>query len=282
MNEFSLSDSYIKASDKFVFFPFYDDNLPVTADSLGGEFVPQCGITLRSAGSMRFRWNETNPVRDNLLSSMQLQFVPVQLDHTHIVYDVHEAGDTAGKIGDGIITKNRALVPTVTVADCVPIFLWDRAGGVFGIVHSGWKGTGIAADAIRLAGERYGSRPEDFLVVIGPHIHECCYIVNEERAAYFAREFCEECVAPLEEGANVNVSWNNGGGKLYRLSLARANVAALKKIGVLDKHITLYTDCTCCTPGGIYGSNRRETAAAGRPDQFTVMAAFIEGYSRAF
>ncbi len=287
MTEISLVKDYIKPSDKFILFPFFEDEAPLAQ-------APQCGMTLRAAGSMRFRWNEVNPRRDAFFKGLceagagertrtavlphpenaPRSVVPVQLDHTHIVYDVQAPQDTQGKIGDGIITANHAIIPTITVADCVPIFLFDRATGVMGIVHSGWKGTGIAADAVKLAGARYGSRPSDFYVAVGPHIGECCYIVNEERAGFFAREFCPDCVEPLEEGASVKVNWNNGGGKLYRLSLTKANIAALKKIGVQDNHITLCTDCTCCN--SVFGSNRRETAAAGRPDQFTVQAAFIK------
>ena len=292
MTQLSLVKDFIKANSKYVLFPFYKDGTAL-ADG------PMCGMSLRAAGSMRFRWNEENPVRDaffkelcqtagegkgavNVPVSVSVPVhipvympVPVQLEHTHIVFAVDGPQDTRGKIGDGIITQNYALIPTVTVADCVPIYLWDSKKRVFGIVHSGWKGTGIAADAIKLAGERYGSRPQDFCVCIGPHIGECCYVVNEERAGFFAREFCPECVAPLEEGASVKVNWNNGGGKLYRLSLTKANIASIKKIGVDDNCITICTDCTACSPGEVFGSNRRETAAAGRPDSFTVQAAFI-------
>ena len=99
------------------------------------EGAPLCGVTLQAAGSMRFRWNETNPNR-NKLSSLGLHrgsvIVPIQLDHTHIVYNVKEAGDTAGKIGDGIITTNKSLVPSVTVADCMSLYLYEPETGVFG------------------------------------------------------------------------------------------------------------------------------------------------------
>ena len=249
----------------------------------GGQVLPGaplCGLTLLSAGSMRFRWNETNPNRNKVFEALEStsQLVPVQLDHTHLVYNVHEAGDTKDKIGDGIITVNRSLIPSVTVADCMPLYLYDPVTGVFGIVHSGWKGTGIIADAIGLAGREYGARAEDFCIVIGPHIRDCCYIVNEERAAWFSENFTPECVRPLEDG--VEVSWKNGGGPLFRLSLEKANLAALQKAGVPRENIWIHPACTCCYKDKdsgeyIYGSNRRETKENGRPDAFTVQAAFI-------
>ncbi len=275
-------------SDLFEFFEF----------RRGGQVVegaPVCGLTLKAAGSMRFRWNEDNPNRNTVFEKMRWlslrslslvegsklpqekrKLVPVQLDHTHIVYDVHNASDTKDKIGDGIITTNRDLVPTVTVADCMPLYLYDPVTGVFGIVHSGWKGTGIIVDAMQLAVRNYGARISDFCVVLGPHIRDCCYIVNKERADWFFQNFTPDCVRPLEPG--VEVSWKAGGGHLYRLSLEKANLAAIKKAGVPDENIWIHPACTCCTKVDgefIYGSNRRETKLNGAPEQFTVQAAFI-------
>ncbi len=252
------------------------------------ENSPVCGLSLLDAGSMRFRWNEENSNREKLslmksiAGSKQQEFVPIQLDHTHIVYDVKDVCDTKNKIGDGLITKNPALIPTVTVADCMPLYLWEPETEVFGLVHSGWKGTGIVADAIKLAGQNYGAKPENFYIVTGPHIRDCCYIVNEERAAWFSENFTPDCVRPLEAG--VEVSWNNGGGPLFRLSLEKANLAAIKKAGVPTENVWIHPACTCSTKKDgrfIYGSNRRETAAAGRPDHFTVQAAFIMCHSPA-
>ena len=50
-----------------------------------------------------------------------------------------------------MITKNPSLMPVVTVADCMPLYLYDSVSGVFGVVHSGWKGTGIIGEALNLA-----------------------------------------------------------------------------------------------------------------------------------
>ena len=256
---------------KYLIFPFIKDGKPLPADEVC------CGMTVQSAGSMRFRWNEQNTLRIQMLSEISARFnnktfVPVELNHTHIVYDVLNAQDTNSKIGDGIITCNSGLIPTITVADCVPIYIYDSVTKVFGIVHSGWKGTGIVADAISLAKEKYNAKAENFSVTIGPDIHDCCYIVNEERADFFCKTFTPECVRELEAG--VKVDWNNGEGKLFRLSLQKANLAVLKKAGVPEQNIYVHSDCTCCSKNGLYGSNRRETKKNGRPDQITVQAAF--------
>ena len=277
MTEISLVNHISEKA--FVTLPFYRDGKPLDS--------ARWGITLRKAGSMRFRWNETNPNREKLLSllhefasqtlqDMTVEIVPVQLDHTHIVYNIKSAEDTKNKIGDGIITTNRSLIPTVTVADCMPLYLYDPVTGVFGIVHSGWKGTGIIVDAIELAKKNYGARVEDFCIIIGPHIRDCCYIVNEERAMWFSKNFTPDCIRPLE--SCVSVDWNTGSGPLYRLSLEKANLAALQKAGVLKENIWVHSNCTCCFKSDAeykYGSNRRETKENSAPDKFTVQAAFI-------
>lgn len=258
----------------YITFPFVKDGRAMDGDSK----APLCGMTVRSAGSMRFRWAEENPNRDKMLAQISKDFgnktfAPLQLDHTHIVYDIEKASDTDQKIGDGIITLNKSLIPTVTVADCLPVYFYDPLSQAFGIVHSGWKGTGIICDAIKLACQKYAARVQDFSVVIGPHIHDCCYIVNQERADFFASNFGTECIKEVEEG--VQVDWNNGGGKIYRLSLGQANLTALLKLGVKKENIYISPDCTSCSKDAFYGSNRRETRLAGRPDAFTVQAAFI-------
>ena len=265
-------------NDKLLTFPFIQNGIELKP----GKQAPVAGMTLRAAGTMRFRWNETNPTRQLLLQKIRGsgEIVPVELIHSHIVYDVHNASDTHNLQGDGIITTNTSLIPTVTVADCMPLFLWDPVTKVFGIVHSGWKGTGIAAQAIKLAKQKYNSKPEDFCVILGPHIHDCCYIVNQERADYFTQNFGAECVKPLEEGGNCYcggrgfpVAWNNGGGPLFRLSLEKANLYSLEKAGVKKENINIINECTCCNER--FGSNRRETVLNGQPDSFTVQAAFI-------
>jgi YfiH family protein len=153
---------------------------------------------------MRFRWNEKNPVRKNMFSSilsdysLQSEFVPVELIHSKIVYDVSSVEDTKNKQGDGIITCNKNLIPVVTVADCVPVYFYDCKSQVFGVVHSGWKGTGIIEDALKIAVKKYSCAIEDICVAIGPHIHDCCYVVNEERAAYFVDNFSKECVKKID------------------------------------------------------------------------------------
>ena len=268
---------------EFVSFPFYKDGSPIDVwhSPQGKEYSPRWGMTLRSAGSMRFRWNESNPLRDRLLSKIAgaRSVVPVELIHSKIVYEVENAYGTNGRTGDGIVTANPQLMPVVTVADCVPLYVFDSVSGAFGAVHSGWKGTGIVGEAVHRLKKRWGAESSSVCAAIGAHIHDCCYIVGEERAAYFMQEFGEECCAltgaeeTLCAGAAAAVSgWNTGSGRVYRLSLEKANLSVLERCGILPENIVILDECTCCNT--FFGSNRRETA--GGNASFTVQAAFVK------
>ncbi|MGN0729027.1 polyphenol oxidase family protein [Treponema sp.] len=239
------------------------------------ESAPLWAMTTIEAGTMRFRWNETNGLRADFFSSVfkdSRTVVQPELIHSRTVYEVSSADDIFLKKGDGVLTSNAALVPSVTVADCMPIFLYDTSTGIFGVLHSGWKGTGIASRAVEMLAGRYGSKPEDICFVLGPHIHSCCYSVDEERALYFSRQFGSGCVAPLKEN-------------LFSLSLARANLFLLESMGVPADNILVSGECTCCFRENgkfKYGSFRRQTAdippevsLEERSLRFTVQAAFV-------
>lgn len=43
---------------------------------------------------------------------------------------------------DGLITEVVGLPLVVTVADCLPVVLYDPAKSVLGLVHAGWRGGG--------------------------------------------------------------------------------------------------------------------------------------------
>lgn len=253
----------------FVVLPFYKNGIPLDSDY---EFHARWGMSLLSAGNMRFRLNETNKNRELFFSSVlsreknkEKTFVSVELLHSKIVFDIHSVFDfkNLNLKGDGIITKNKDLIPTVTVADCVPIFLYDFQIGVFGICHSGWKGTGIIKEAINLMQKNYGSCPENICVALGPHINQCCYDIDDERAAFFRKNF-GNCVSQTrnEQGKNIN-----------KLSLTDANLFLLRDCGIPEENIVAATDCTCCAGfenKPIFGSFRRESSELPAETPFAV------------
>jgi len=290
INIISVKDLVEKKCQKsdYITIPFYKNGKPV-------ESGKRWGMTLLHGQSMRFRWNETNEIRNKLLKEIvkkeykntcsgkcvtpggecdcRPEIVPLELIHSKIVYKLVCGKETQLLQGDGMITDNKLLMPVVTVADCVPIYFYDSVKGVFGVVHSGWKGTGIIGEANRKAVEEYGCRVEDISVAIGPHIGACCYDVFGDRVNYFTENFGKNCVTLTAGGKG-------------QLSLTEANLFVIKNCGIPEENIVVASDCTCCTTfsdgTNVFGSFRRQAAflpgemtTEERSKKMTVQAAFV-------
>jgi len=232
-------------------------SIPTAVDAAAGSRF-RAGISLARAGDMALSRRYSLPCRDRLLADLGIGRKPVfAVRQVHsrevLVVNGEEPDALAGLEADGMVTDQPDALLTVTVADCLPLFIVDRATGAFGLVHSGWKGTGIVLEAMRLLRERFGTRPADISVTIGPGIGPCCYDVPEERAVDFASRFGAETVVRGADGKP-------------RLDLQSANVGLLEKAGVSE--ITIVTDCTACSPA--LGSFRRQG-----PSDFTLMLAYI-------
>ncbi|NLM00086.1 MAG: polyphenol oxidase family protein [Treponema sp.] len=237
---------------------------------------PFAFLTVKQSGSMRFRYNEINENRKNVFDSIDINIekvIPIELIHSKTVFFLKDGTESKHKQGDGLLTCNKNLIPSVTVADCVPIYLFDPVTKCFCIVHSGWKGTGIAKVAIESAQKILNAKPENFYAIIGAHIHSCCYSVDSERANFFYNNFSKDCITQIDDKENS-----------FALSLAKANIAVLKNAGMKEKNILHINTCTCCDDR--LGSFRRETVntalsplnftdANNPPKNFTPMAAFI-------
>ncbi len=265
------SSGAISSDIRYITLPFFFEGKPAS-ESFGDAAVPSCVMSLAAAGSLRYNSGLENPPRKKFLNEVlprDVMPVPVYLMHSKTVFVAEpdtsfqggvclvapdsEVRVPVGAEGDGIITSCRSFAPCVTAADCMPVFLWDSRSGAFGICHSGWKGTGIAAKAVSLMCARFGANPADICVILGPHIHECCYTVDAERAAYFRREFSPDCVSPVDGGCSCAASGDQSAPitsgvvpAIYRLSLTRANIVSLTNAGIKPENILHCTDCTSC------------------------------------
>jgi polyphenol oxidase len=217
----------------------------------------RAGISLARAGDMAVGFRHELPFRRRIL---QAAGVPepcfgLRQVHSRVVVEVtdQEPEQLAELAADGMIADRAGLTLTVTIGDCLPIFLVDTRSGAFGLVHSGWRGTGIVKDALAAMTARYATRPADVAATIGPGIGTCCYRVPEERASAFAENFGNGAVTRGADGAP-------------RLDLRAANVGLLRQAGVLD--IGVVAECTCCSPR--LSSFRRQG-----PEAYTLMLAFL-------
>lgn len=239
--------------------------IPVRQFSFPGRDSPfECMLTLRSAGPMKGGIDKENRNRVFSLSGIDPSSVAsCKQVHSRRVFIADTAEALSGRPdGDGILTDNPAVVPCVTVADCMPIWLFHETLPCFGVLHSGWKGTGIIRNALSRARERWNASPEGFRVIFGPHIRSCCYTVDDERASFFKDAGLPGCVTVDTGLKEVGSRWP------WRLSLSAANREICLDAGIRAENILDTGECTACNSE--YGSHRREG-----PESFTHMAALI-------
>jgi YfiH family protein len=87
---------------------------------------------------------------------------------------------------DGHATRERGVLLTVTVADCVPVYLVAPTTGAIALVHAGWRGTAgrILPAALELL-QRHGAEISDVVMHCGVGICGKCYEVGSEVAVRF-------------------------------------------------------------------------------------------------
>ncbi|WP_457606603.1 peptidoglycan editing factor PgeF [Nitratifractor sp.] len=151
---------------------------------------------------------------------------------------------------DALVTSESGVVLTILTADCLPILFYDPASHAIGAAHAGWKGSAasIAVRTVEVMSERFGSRPEEIVAVIGPGIGGCCYEVSEELADAFS-------------AYPEALSWGKEGRP--HLDLAEVNRRQLEGAGLHPERIEVSPHCTACESDRFF-SYRQSGGCAGR------------------
>lgn len=92
---------------------------------------------------------------------------------------------------DALITDQPGLLVGVTVADCVPILIYDQANRAVAAIHAGWRGTvgGIGQKTLVAMQQRFGTAANHCYAYIGTCIDECSFAVGLEVADQFSMAF---------------------------------------------------------------------------------------------
>lgn len=149
---------------------------------------------------------------------------------------------------DGHATAAPDLLLTVSVADCVPIFMVSPDRRAVALLHGGWRGiaAGILEAGIELLCARTGGRPGELHVHCGPAICGACYEVGPEVASALGMD---------TDGRKAHVDMR---GHLA----ARARAA-----GIGADRITASAHCTRCGDGVFWshrgGSTQRQLGVLG-------------------
>jgi YfiH family protein len=228
------------------------------------------GIFMRQGGISPAPWSSLNTStsvgdsRENIIENRSRIFNAIgrpveglfdawQVHSNNVLCTDHPRGlNTQPATADGIITDKGEITLYMRFADCVPIFLYDPAHRVIGIVHAGWKGTvnKIARIAIEAMQSRYSTRPADLLAGIGPSIGPDHYEIGPDVLKLVRESFGDKSARLL----------SNGNGHT-NLDLWKANAQVLNESGVVE--IEIAGICTACNTQDWY-SHRAEHGKTGR------------------
>ncbi|MCZ6916674.1 MAG: polyphenol oxidase family protein [Gemmatimonadetes bacterium] len=143
---------------------------------------------------------------------------------------------------DGHATRQAGLLLTVTVADCVPVYLADPDTGAIALLHAGWRGiaAGVLEEGIRRVLELTGGAAGTLVMHCGVAIGGAHYEVSEDVL---------EQLGVASEGGPESVD-------LREVLAARATAAGVARVSV--SRWCTYRD------EALFWSHRRDAETAGR------------------
>lgn len=155
---------------------------------------------------------------------------------------------------DGLVTKEKNLFLSVTVADCLPVFFYDPVTHVIGIAHAGWRGIvdGVIEKTVAALVD-YGAQQENLFVSFGPSIQKCHFEIGADILPRFAK--FEKWIAKKDGKTSVDLS-----------GIVREQLQDLK---IQKEHIEMSSLCTFCE-ADIFFSYRRN-----KPQKIEAMVAVI-------
>lgn len=175
------------------------------------------------------------------------QFASAHQVHGTEVLPTSEPGRYHGY--DALITNQPNLLIGVTVADCVPILIYDHQHQAVAAIHAGWRGTagGIVTKTLLAMQARFATTPDNCYCYIGTCIDACNFEVGPEVAEQFA---------PAVKRADHDT------GKSF-VDLKAANARLLRDFGIPQGQIDISPFSTVLTNEN-YFSYRAEAGQTGR------------------
>lgn len=215
------------------------------------------GVSQRSYGDMRFG---RLPQR-NIIQNRQGFFQDLNIGIDEVVVAGLKHGAKITMVGgqergkgtidpqtvipgrDGLMTRDRNVYLMITIADCLPIFIYDSPLQIVSILHAGWRGIvgGIVSHSIEKF-KNCGSESENLVIGIGPGICQRHFVVKNDVLAKFQEHYPKATFIRNHDGY---------------VDLKKAVEIDFIKAGVTKTNLEISTDCPSCR-NGIYGSFRKE------------------------
>jgi hypothetical protein len=159
--------------------------------------------------------------RQGLSAELDLPGEPVWLEQVHGARILRpDRGETGP--ADGAVTTRGGTVLVVMTADCLPVLLTSRSGGIVGVAHAGWRG--LAAGVIGAAVEALERDPSEVLAWLGPAISEPAFEVGDEVRETFV---AADAARARHFRQNARGRWQADLPALARRALAAAGVRAV-------------------------------------------------------
>jgi YfiH family protein len=135
--------------------------------------------------------------------------------------------DSARPHADALVTDRPGLLLGILTADCAPVLFADRAAGVIGAAHAGWKGAlaGVTDQTIAAMCALGASRAR-IAAAIGPCIARASYEVDDS----FRTRFSAENGAFFSPGRPGHWQFDLEAYVAHRLELA--GIAVIERLGL--------------------------------------------------
>ena len=147
---------------------------------------------------------------------------PVYLAQVHGA-DVADIDRFGAERADAAVASERGRVAVVLTADCLPVFLTDRAGTRVAVAHAGWRG--MAAGVLENAVRALDRDAREVIAWMGPAIGPDAFEVGPEvRQAFMAADArAAEAFKPGKPGKFM--------ADLYHLARQRLAAAGVTSVG---------------------------------------------------
>ncbi|MBJ7469811.1 MAG: peptidoglycan editing factor PgeF [Solirubrobacteraceae bacterium] len=150
--------------------------------------------------------------------------------------------DTIVADTDALVTNLVGIPLCVTLADCVPVVLYDPEHHAIGLAHAGWGGTvaRISSRTVEVMRGRYGTEPSSLAAAIGPSISPARYevggdVIDAARTGY--GEDADKILRPLGDGKALFDLWEANALDLVRAGVPREQIeiSSMSTIDDLDR-----------------------------------------------
>ncbi len=191
----------------------------------------------------------------NKLGLVENQVVSVRSVHGDNISIVTEKdGGSFIDDTDGLITSQKDVFLSITVADCLPVIVFDPLKEIVSLIHCGWKGLDkkIIEKTIKKMRDNFHIYPEELIAGIGPGIGRCHFEVKEDLLVKF-RAYPEAMIKRDRQ---------------FFVDLKLIAKRQLEDCGIDTANIEVSPVCTYCQ-SDIYFSHRKD--ATDPPEAMSVI-----------